>query len=351
MADLLVASGLALVLGWLVRYVLRHRTQGGRAVGVALATLATLAALGLGELAFRWAGVPRYVGLALVGTPLDPELGWRGDFVLGDPATTRPRAIVIGDSTTDGSGVPRAERYYTALSRDLGYEVWAFSAPGWGTLQEFLALDREIDRVKPQLIVWQTCANDFWNNDWELERGNYALNNLSVRPYLENGRVVYRPSAPLVPLRRFLAERSSLASWLNGRLQRLLFALERRGWLVGCRVHIRKHGMGYPPFARAVATTEELARRIVARSAGRPLVVVPTDNTLQPYTQAWMAILARQGVPVIGEGLESVRAARERGENVLGPDGGHWNAHGHALVGAALARWVTEHIPQSGGDK
>lgn len=351
LADLLVAFGLALLLGALVRYILRRRTRGGRAVGLALAALATLSALGLGELAARWAGVPRYVGLALVGTPLDPELGWRGDFVNGDPASARPRALVIGDSTTDGSGVPRAERYYASLSRDLGYEVWAFSAPGWGTLQEYLVLDREVDRVKPQLIEWQTCANDFWNNDWELERGNYALNNLSVRPYLEDGQVVYRPSAPLVPLRRFLAERSSLASWLNGRFQRFLFALEARGWLVGCRVHIRKQGLTYPPFARAVATTEDLARRIVARAAGRPLVVVPTDDTLQPYTQAWTAILDRQGVPVVREGLASVRAARERGEAVIGPDGAHWNARGHALVGAALARWVAEHVPPGGADE
>lgn len=339
--DLAFTAAYAALLAGLLVFVWRRRHARRRGAGPALAAAVVWAALGAAEVTLRLAGVPRAVGRALLGAPLDPRYGWRGDFIEGDPASPRPRALVVGDSFTDAAGVPPGERFHAALGRELGFETWAYSAPGWGTLQEALLIDDVIDRVRPDLIVLQVCSNDFLNNDWELEFGSYRNNNLSVRPYWEDGRVAWRAPGRFVRARRFLAERSALAVWLNARVRRLGLLLEQRHWVSGSEQSIVREGRAWPPFARAVRTTEALVARIATRGGGRSLLLLPVD-AYPRYAVEWRALAARQGLPLLTDAVERVEAAERGGARVRQPDGAHWSAEGHAVVGQALVSWVRQ---------
>ena len=76
------------------------------------------------------------------------------------------------------------------IRRLLDVEVFMYAGPGYGTLQEYLALDRYLPEVRPDLVLVQLCRNDAVNNLWALERSSYLNNNLMVRPYLEGERIV-----------------------------------------------------------------------------------------------------------------------------------------------------------------
>lgn len=335
--DVAVAAAWAAALALLLRRAWRGRHAFTRGGGSALALSVVLLALGAAEVVLRLAGVPRAVGQALVGAPLDPELGWRGLTLDADPGDPRPRVLFVGDSFTQGFGVGPDEAYHAVLERELGVARVVRAGPGWGSLQEWLALEAAWERARPAVVVLQVCSNDFINNDFELERGSFANNNLSARPYWESGRAVTRSPAPLLGVRRALAERSALAVWLNRRWRRLGLLLERRRLAESSEQRIGAQGRGFAPFERAVRTTEDILTRVAARCHGRELVLLPAD-TFQPFYAEWRALAERRGLTLLTAALDDLAAAEQRGQQMRLADGAHWNAAGHRLVAQALAR-------------
>lgn len=82
--------------------------------------------------------------------------------------------------------------YYEVIRRNLNAEIFVYGCGAHGTLQEFLALDKYFDRIKPNLVVLQVCDNDFINNSWQLEGLAAYYNDRRIWPYLINGQIEYR---------------------------------------------------------------------------------------------------------------------------------------------------------------
>ena len=201
-----------------------RRTLLLAATGVSLACAVLL---GLGEATIRLVHLLRD-GVPLLETPsgrvgpivLDPHLGWRatdgytqdlaeqtsggriyavhrsqgwhGFRQYGNVRSTKPKLLVIGDSFTQATAVSDDRTYHALLQRELGMEVFAYGASGYGTLQEYLLLDEVVDAVQPTVLLWQFCNNDFINNDHALEMASTLNNNGWIRPYWEQGQIVYR---------------------------------------------------------------------------------------------------------------------------------------------------------------
>ena len=91
----------------------------------------------------------------------------------GDPSSTKLKMLVIGDSFTHATAVSDDRTYHALLSKILDVEVFAYGAGGYGTLQEY----RYVDLIKPNIVLWQFCINDFINNDNELELLSWVNNN------------------------------------------------------------------------------------------------------------------------------------------------------------------------------
>jgi lysophospholipase L1-like esterase len=335
--DLATATLWTVSLLVLAHQVWRRRRAPTPRGGLASALLVLGLAAGVAELALRVSGAPRVVGQALVGAPLDPRLGWRGLTLDAVPGDTRPRLLAVGDSFTQGFGVAPDETYHAWLARELDLARSVRAGPGWGTLQEWSALEEAWERARPDVVVLQVCSNDFINNDWELERDSWANNNLSARPYWESGRALMRAPARLLAWRRALAERSAMYLDLERRWRRLGLVLERRRWVASTEQHIGRLGRAHAPFERALRTTEEIVARVAERCRGSELVLLPAD-TFGPYYAEWRALAARRGLPLLTEALDDLEAAERRGVQVRAPDGAHWNAAGHRLVALALAR-------------
>ena len=333
--------------------------------------------LGLGEVIIRSVhlirdGIPFFesnAGGRIGPITLDPELGWKatehyqealvektkngtlyqvrrsqtqyGFRSFGDVTARRLKMLVIGDSFTHATAVSDNRTYHALLSKLLDVEVFAYGAGGYGTLQEFLVFDRYLDLVRPDVILWQYCINDFINNDNELERLSRINNNGWVRPYWRNGTVqLLSPKESSLRIRDWINRHSRFLYFVVTRLDRLQAANTRDT----VEVDIEAEGMRHAGFARAVAVTDELMRRVRARAGTRPIMAFNCVEE-EPYNQAFRDISAHHAIAYWGDVAQVVQDADTRGEDVFGADGSHWNERGHELAAQALAKHLRAELP------
>jgi len=325
--------------------------------------------LGLGEVIIRSVhlirdGIPFFesnAGGRIGPITLDPELGWKatehyqealvektkngtlyqvrrsqtqyGFRSFGDVASRRLKLLVIGDSFTHATAVSDDRTYHALLSKLLDVEVFAYGVGGYGTLQEYLVFDRYLDLVRPDVILWQYCANDFINNDNELERLSRLNNNGWVRPYWHNGTVqLLSPKESSLQIRDWINRHSRFLYFIVTRLDRLRAANTKDT----VEVDIEAEGMRHAGFARAVAVTDELMGRVRARAGARPIMAFSCAEA-EPYSQVFRDISAHHAIAYWDDVPQVVHAADMRGEDVYAADGGHWNERGHELAAQVLA--------------
>lgn len=92
-----------------------------------------------------------------------------GFKTFGDLRSGKPRVLFIGDSYTACIEVSNHQSFYNIIADSLEIEVFAYGHAGYGTLQEYLLMDQWLDQIQPDLIVWETCSNDFIDNYAPLE--------------------------------------------------------------------------------------------------------------------------------------------------------------------------------------
>lgn len=269
-------------------------------------------------------GVPSTVTLKTDG---------RGFRVWGDPNTERPKIFVIGDSFTFAKDVTQDQTYYARLADSLDAEFFVYGCEGYATLQELMILERYLEAVQPDLVLWQFCWNDFIGNSPTLERGSVINNNGMRRPYLDAaGDVVYRTPRAFGAFRSF-AQRHS----------RLLYSvLFRADALLGLshvdaasESIIESRGGAYAPYEDAVARTATLLRRAASVAESAPIWVFDVAQ-LQPYSGDLREVCPEADVTFVAGVGEAIDAARANGEQVYAGDGAHWNAAGHAICADVL---------------
>lgn len=338
----------------------------------AIVAFSIVVSLCIGEVAIRAIhlmrdGIPFFEKTAGRVGPiqLDQELGWRatenheevltkttkggqlytvhrsqrlhGFRHFGDLTSPKPRLLVIGDSFTQAAAVSDGKTYPALLSQLLGMEVFAYGAGGYGTLQEYMILDRYFDEIRPDLILWQFCINDFINNDHELELASTKNNNGLTRPYWVNGAIAH-----LSPTPRWQQTRE----WINHHSRFLYFIVSRIDRLravtntASVEVAIQAEGFQHAGFRRAVQVTDELMGRVRARVGDTPILAFSCDTT-EPYNEAFSAISVHYGIEYWTDLPDVIQQALSRGEDVQTPDD-HWNESGHRLVAGMIARHMKE---------
>ncbi|MBU1061504.1 MAG: SGNH/GDSL hydrolase family protein [Candidatus Omnitrophica bacterium] len=266
----------------------------------------------------------------------DKELGWKGKVFLGDRLTAKYNIFFIGDSFTEGCGVDEEKMYYNVIASNLDAEICVYGGPGYGTLQEYMVLDRYIDEIKPDLIVLQVCSNDFINNLWELESASFYNNDLMIRPYFINGKVVYLfPKFPS-KLRMTLFSHSRLLYLLGYSIDKFLVDLCKRGFLHSVETDIYKKGINFKNFKKATIVTNVLIARIKER-AGQVPIVAFTVNGHYRHLQQFRKIFRENSIEFIEEVPEAIRQGQRNGLKLTLDNDTHWNETGHKVCGEILS--------------
>lgn len=328
--------------------------------------------LGIGEITIRSVhllrdGIPFFessTGGRIGPITLDQELGWRatehyeetlvektkegrpypvrrsqkqyGFRQFGNLDSGKRKLLVIGDSFTHATAVSDDRTYHALLGKLLNVEVFAYGVGGYGTLQELLVFDRYVEAIRPDIILWQYCSNDFINNDNELERLSRVNNNGLMRPYWKNGKIqLLSPKESSVQIREWINRRSRFLYFVVTRIDRLRAAGTRET----IEVDIESKGMQHAGFLRTIGITDELMGRVRAKAGSRPIIAFNCAPG-EPYDQAFRDISAHHDIAYWDDIASMVLEAVRRGEDVYAADGGHWNERGHELVANAIAKHV-----------
>jgi hypothetical protein len=248
----------------------------------------------------------------------------------------------IGDSFTQAKVVSNENAYYNVVKRYMPMDVFAFGADGYGTLQEYLVLDKYLKEIRPDIIVWQFTPNDFVDNDFALDSRSGGVE-MGTRPYLVNGEVKYLQG--LSPIKQILYETSEItSSRLIRFIQNRVFILTRpdRGALYG---EIEEASIGHSQFARSYRTTQHIMKMVLER-ANRAKIVAFCVRDQAFFYEAFKDIMSEVGIDVITEVPEALNAAENRGIEIRVRDGNHWNEKGHEIAGIAIARGLERLLEQ-----
>ncbi|MEW6008740.1 MAG: SGNH/GDSL hydrolase family protein [Candidatus Omnitrophota bacterium] len=265
----------------------------------------------------------------------DPLLGWGGTKIMGDSQSDKKMKIFfIGDSFT-AQYLDKKDMYYDVVSRKLGIELFVYGASGYGTLQEYLVIDKYIDNIRPDLVVLQTCSNDFINNDWDLERKSFIHNNHKVRPYYENGQIKYRfPRGPF--FRGYIIPYSRLAYFISYHFDRILVELNNKGYLRTIEEYVQSEGDRLEGFKRSVDTTAELMGMIKKRCGRASLIAFPVFDD-EPYFSHFKNIFRHYNINFLEEIPRLAWAAEgrkwERNDD-------HWTEKGQKVCGQYLTDYI-----------
>ncbi len=313
-------------------------------------------------------GQPRNVG-NLSAITLDDKLGWRatpnyrfsgkkrsndkseydveisqdanGFRMFGDLTSPARRVLVIGDSFTQAVQVSDDKTYYAPL-KALNINVFAYGAGGYGSLQEFMILDKYFDEIKPDLIIWQYSTNDIVNNSPELETASTINNNDMVRPYLVDGKVRYiLPRSHATTLRLFALRYSRLLYIILNRIDRLRTMLP----LHTVEMESAPGKIAHPQFLKALATTDEIIGMVRRRAGKVPIVgfIVGADPVVAgpEYIEGLQKVSLNHEV-MLADLEGPVLEADRRGTVVIAEDKAHWNEMGHHIAGLALTKYLSE---------
>ena len=268
----------------------------------------------------------------------------RGFRQYGNPRADKTRLLVIGDSFTAALDVSNDKTYYGVMKAALpDVELFAYGAGGYGSLQEFMLLDEQIDAIRPDLIVWQFYENDFLDNDVGLDMLKSLYNTGMPRPYLgQDGGVTYRYAtygALFFPLPAPIAENTRLLKLLNARLAVLANRLSRRAPV---SEQIARQGAAHAGFQRAESTTRRIMEKVRQRAGATPVYLFPLTDR-QPYHEAIRTICQAVGIRFVDSVTQGLREQESRiPKSTRAADGEHLNETGNRIVAETLIRYLRE---------
>ena len=290
--------------------------------------------------------------------------GWNsgvGDYGL-PRAPGVSRIAVIGDSYVEALQVTHdqsfAERAAAELSRDGPVDIFRFGISGAPLSQYLHMAEREVSRYAPDWIIVVLVHNDF-DESLTPVAGRYTSSFLRVR--VAGGRVEEIAPQPWRPGWREALLRTATARYLYYRwqvhpevLRHLLVPSAHADPLYSANIDVAAVLRQMPEVS---AATDYLFGRLaaVARAAGARLLLVMDGDRQSIYVgresgalalNALAADLARRhGIPFLD--LHAAFAAdwQKRHERFEHVSDNHWNEHGHAVVGHAIAQAIRAYAP------
>ena len=272
---------------------------------------------------------------------------------------TGPRALLMGDSFTQGLQVREGERYSEVLERLVpGLEVLNVSTGGRSPIHYALYLPRFQAAFRPSFTIVQV-------NDADLSEMEDARTDAVT---LAEFRGPPSPSPAGARADRWverlhdLGRRSALLREISARVELLAkqeyARLARK--VTGRRANT-EDVVALPATPRAEAMVDSLLGEVVRLSPRTILVYVPhlryfdaVPRDAYPVRRAWYRALAeRRGLAFVDPTDALLAEFRRTGEPLQGfantrPGIGHMNARGHELLGKLLAGTILRLTAQGG---
>lgn len=288
------------------------------------------------DLGFRLNGdiVRRYTAKTLSGRPylVHFSTGPNGFRFWDNPPGRSKHLLVVGDSYTEAYQVSDHKTWYWLLRNELGddWNIFAFGCGGYGLLQEYLVIKKWFRQIQPDLVVWQWCANDLWNDSPFLDEHTIKAFNCYPRPYLQADGSIRIGCPHFVPV---VSYHSKLWRWLLPRLIRRLRLPETQ---------YDRYDFSSPHLRDALQRMDRIlgmAQKILSNTT---VCVFNVGGTVE-CNQRFESLARSHGYLWVGGVNEMLSELRSKGVEVdAAPSvGGHWCEKGHEVVARFLSERIT----------
>lgn len=258
-----------------------------------------------------------------------------GFRVFGDTNSNKIKLFVIGDSFTQANTVSDGKTYYDYLrENNNNIEIFAYGGGGYGSLQEYMILDKYYDLIKPDIILWQFCQNDIINNDYDLESASFQNNNHMTRPYYRDDKIEWLYPEQITGWFCQVIKSSYLLRFLHIRIN--IFKAKKYGSIED------ELSINHPLFKKAAKTTSDIMGLVRKRVGNIPIIAFSVNKSGWEGDM-FMEICEKYDMHFIPNIPESVEEAMHFGVIVDGsPFNGHWNDNGHSIAGKVILDYVTK---------
>jgi len=246
----------------------------------------------------------------------------------GDPSTSKPKVWFVGDSFVQSVEVSNENLFYNHIKDSLNIEVFAFGQAGYGILQEKMIVDKYIELIKPDLIVWQTCDNDFVDNHAPLEYNSGYKVGLR-RPYLNlDGEIEYRKP---VPKWVEIVDKSKFLGLIRKKIKNTFGSKEN----VSAQQLITDLNKDYPPYAKSIEITNQIVAGIRKTTKNTPVIAFSASR-FEPSLANMAEIFKNNNIPYNYKVGRQVFDKNKSGSTLHSSDGYHWNPAGQKYISKLL---------------
>ena len=256
-------------------------------------------------------------------------------LIIKSPSYKGKKTVMfLGDSYTHAHEVSSGKAYYDVFESAAGGDVSVFAVGvgGYGTLQEYMALNTVYDQIKPDIVVWQLSGNDVENNVFEYEKASLVNNNERPRPY-------FNPQTGKIEIKNpgfFLLQHSDLFRFL---FQKFLIVDGKfdLGLFLKIKKDLYPRGAKLVEFRRqGLEGLNQLLKKAMARYPGTKFYGFSVGGG---YDQEFEQIFLQNGAgyfPVFHEKVRQIADTDCRPWDV------HWNHKGNRVAGKALLQFVRQ---------
>ncbi len=251
----------------------------------------------------------------------------------GDLNAKKKKVLVLGDSFTEAY-VTNGQEYYAYIEENLPVELFVSGVGGYGSLQELMVLNDFISIINPDIIIWQFCNNDWLDNYYEyITRYGYPYGDANtLRPFLEEGKIVYRNIMPFSNRRKSSRFLSDLMEIYYTSVS--LRAIER--YHQGHLVYRIGWGNGWLK-DKSLKVTIEMMKMAKKKAGDVPIYMFSVDE-ISEYEIELCKASNITCMPGIAEHIEELE---DSGVSLKSLDG-HWNVEGNRIAGELLVDYFVK---------
>lgn len=261
-----------------------------------------------------------------------------GFKAFGPSEPGKKNVFFIGDSFTQSVEVNNEDTFYEIISDSLDFSLFAYGMSGYGTFQQKLILEQYKNEIKPDLVVWQFCTNDFVDNHYELNREcNYKVN--AIRPYQNSKGEVFSKN-PYTRFEQFLLS-SRFVGFIYNRVKKIR---QNNQFSESGESKINRLGKDYEAYDTALAITSDLFSEIKKGLGPEvPLIVFCADG-YEPQLSDIREICLNEGILFFDDHLNELAASASSAVIPFSIDGVHWNEIGHRIVATTMLDYLKEQL-------